>query len=348
MPKPAPRTPTKSGHELDVVTKAPLKYLDKPGVKKSAKKAINKRARQDAKKDTVYEDGKCRNCRTNVSTGEKCPNCGEKKKYEASVNEVNPGTKKLPTMDELHRKAKYLGKVVTPKNGRRRYIVTQAHFYGLGTDHAWNSYMIAAMSGGDRGSHESNTSDKDFTQYWKVESDQDLVFTGKNCHRRMAVYNSDIRPGNEKKVQWYDAGTHKHGIATLVMKPRHAVCVADVKESVEVPHVLKESRPWEALDIKEDPFERMRRECNEIVAEEEEEAKHPSRERGLSVTDPAYRASVEKNKDITAQLKKKYGTKDVKESTATKAAKRLDERRGRGGKKKSLSTALNESLRGAR
>jgi Zn finger protein HypA/HybF involved in hydrogenase expression len=46
------KTPSKSGDEMDVVSKAPLKYLDRAGVKAKAKKALNKRGRQDAKRDT--------------------------------------------------------------------------------------------------------------------------------------------------------------------------------------------------------------------------------------------------------------------------------------------------------
>jgi hypothetical protein len=50
------KEPTKTGAELDMVTKAPLKFLDKPGVKKGLKKAINKRARQSGKKDIQQQD----------------------------------------------------------------------------------------------------------------------------------------------------------------------------------------------------------------------------------------------------------------------------------------------------
>lgn len=45
----------------------------------------------------------------------------------------------------------------------------------------------------------------------------------------------------------------------------------DVEESIRVqpPRSIQESRPWQALDEKkEDPFDVMRRECNEIIAKE--------------------------------------------------------------------------------
>lgn len=43
------------GEELDVIAKIPLKYLDRPGVKRNVKKKINKRARRQAKTEIRKE-----------------------------------------------------------------------------------------------------------------------------------------------------------------------------------------------------------------------------------------------------------------------------------------------------
>lgn len=143
-------------------------------------------------------------------------------------------------------------------------------------------------------------------------------------------------------------------------------------ESVEIPHVLKESRPWEALDNKEeDPFERMRRECNEIVAEEEQREGKSIDAFGYKVDMPSGKVqrqsiNLDKKGDHGADplgngkfkmvpsgdvVDKAERDRRLKESVkAPPAALRLDEAvvEGKESTKPSLTQTLSESLKGAR
>jgi hypothetical protein len=105
----------------------------------------------------------------------------------------------MKTLEELKALATWLGKVVTTKGGRRRYVVTQVHFYGLDReDGGFWTYTIAALSGGFKGSHDTNHGEETIAERWEVAADQTITFSGKNARRRAAVYNYDTSPLNEE------------------------------------------------------------------------------------------------------------------------------------------------------
>ena len=148
------------------------------------------------------------------------PDFGRKK---APEKKTEPEKEKLKsfTVAELKAKATWLGKcVVTKRSGRRRYVVTTAHFYGWGKKKDGNiGYMIAALGGGDAGSHDSSSGQDNIGQNWVVDKDQEIVFTGKHANRRQATYTNDLRRHEAPSV--FDAGANgQHVVAQIPMTAR--------------------------------------------------------------------------------------------------------------------------------
>jgi hypothetical protein len=129
-----------------------------------------------------------------------------------------PKAPKVPSYEEMKRKCTWLGKVITPKSGSKKFLVVSAHMFGWRDNEKGSiQYRAFALSGGDAGS-EANT--HDYNQNYKLAQSQDIVFTGKNARRRKARIEGELTHKEAPHV--YDAGgsVGKHIVANVVMDKR--------------------------------------------------------------------------------------------------------------------------------
>lgn len=96
----------------------------------------------------------------------------------------------------MARAKKHVGKVYVAKTGRRRYVCTFCHVFGIGGEYeaaGTFSYSLVALSGGDRGSHATGQGDSEMGTYWKLAPVQTVEFSGKRANKLKGLYANDVR-----------------------------------------------------------------------------------------------------------------------------------------------------------
>lgn len=119
----------------------------------------------------------------------------------------------------IARAKKWLGKVVIPKGGRRRYVVSKAHAYGLGGSFNGGkgamSFTLTALSGSLKGSHDSNHGEDNIASRWQIDpKSQSIEFEGKEAPKLRSMYLRDARiPWEQGET---DAGAYAYIGASAV------------------------------------------------------------------------------------------------------------------------------------